>query len=199
VNLSSGGLAIVAIAAIWFLVFLPAFIRGDQAKSRAMEEIRVAEESVKKRLGTQAGLALRARRSRTILATLSIAAFIVSTFSVLEIVATGSSLPLGICASIATAVFVSFTFRANRSYKNLLSGSVRRTIPLNISINSSSPKRAEQIVDTWKPEALPKQVYLQTGAIEIVEMAEVVSIENEESKDEIANLDEILRRRRHVG
>ncbi len=133
------------------------------------------------------------------MATLTVAALLVAVFSVMEIVATGSSLLLGIGATVATVAFVWLTLRANRDYKNLLSGSVRRSIPVVAQALLPRPKPNEIAIDTWQPESLPKQTYLQTGAIEIVEMAEVVSIEAEKTNEEIANLDEILRRRRHVG
>jgi hypothetical protein len=40
---------------------------------------------------------------------------------------------------------------------------------------------------------------LKTGAIEIVDMADVVELEPRTQSPEVSSLDEIMRRRRHIG
>ena len=195
-NISSGGLAILAIAAIWFLVFLPSFVKGEQSKSVERE---VPQESSVPRLSEAAKQALRARRTRTISATFAVVAFVVSGLAVLEVVVAANGLPLAIGSVVTTGISTWLTVRSHRKYVGLLSGSPRRVVPVNAPIRRSIPEVNPTDLKTWQPDSLPKQSYLQTGAIEIVELAEVVSIEKEIPAKESANIDEILRRRRHVG
>lgn len=115
-NLSSGGLAIVVVGALWFLVLLPSFIKGDTGKSKD-----IRDDSIIRR-------------------------------------------------------------NSNRSNK-----------VTEVSLEDSEP------TNTFQPSDIPSQNFLRTGAIEIVELAEVVSIEKEKPATEIDSIDEILRRRRHVG
>ena len=186
----------MAIAAIWFLVFLPSFVKGDQSKRVERE---TPQESTVPKLSEGAKQALRARRGRTFAATFTAVAFLVSVLAVLEVVVAANGLPLAIGSVIATIIATWITVRSHRKYVALLSGSPRRVVPVSAPTKRSIPEVNESDLTTWQPDELPKQSYLQTGAIEIVELAEVVSIESEKSADEIANIDEILRRRRHVG
>jgi hypothetical protein len=196
VNISSGGLAILAIAAIWFLVFLPSFVKGDQSKRVEPE---TPQESIVPKLSDGAKQALRARRARTIAATFASVSFLLSGLAVVEVVVAANGLPLAVGSVIATVISAWVAVRAHRKYIALLSGSPRRVVPVNAPTKRSIPEVNETELKTWQPGELPKQSYLQTGAIEIVELAEVVSIDSEKSVNEIANIDEILRRRRHVG
>jgi hypothetical protein len=133
------------------------------------------------------------------MATIASVSFVVAGLSVLEVVASGTALPLAIGSALSTATFTWLTLKAHRKYVAVLSGTVRRAVPVSTPTKRSIPEVATEETKTWQPEELPKQTYLQTGAIEIVELAEVVSIENEKQQEELANIDEILRRRRHVG
>ena len=198
-NLSSGGLAILAIAAIWFLVFLPSFVKSDRVKLGSSEKAKTSKEISDSRLSDGAKQALSARRGRTLMATIASVSFVVAGLSVLEVVASGTALPLAIGSALSTATFTWLTLKAHRKYVAVLSGTVRRAVPVSTPTKRSIPAVATEETKTWQPEELPKQTYLQTGAIEIVELAEVVSIENEKQQEELANIDEILRRRRHVG
>ncbi len=198
-NLSSGGLAILAIAAIWFLVFLPSFIKSDRVKVSTTEEAKVSGYISNSTLSNSAKQALASRRGRTLMATLASASFVVAGLSILEVVVSGSALPAAIGSSLSTALFTWLTVKAHRKYVSELSGTVRRAVPVSKPTKRSIPEVANVDDKTWQPDQLPKQSYLQTGAIEIVELAEVVSIEHEKHQDELANIDEILRRRRHVG
>lgn len=195
-NLSSGGLAILAIAAIWFLVFLPSFVKGDQTKTVQAEDFKT---EVKANLSEQATRALRSRRTRTISATVAGLSFVVVGLSVLEVISTGTGLPVLIGSTLAFSVATWLTVRAHRNYVELLSGSVRRAVPVVAPTKRRNLDEVKTEDATWKPEALPKQSFLQTGAIDIVELAEVVSLETEKPAEEVADIDEILRRRRHVG
>ena len=198
-NLSSGGLAILAIAAIWFLVFLPSFVKSDRVRPISSEKVSASKEIPDSQLSDSAKQALSARRGRTLMATVASASFVVSGLSVLEVVASGSALPLAIGAALSTASFTWLTVKAHRKYVALLSGTVRRAVPVSSPTKRAILDVASVDTKTWKPDELPKQSYLQTGAIEVVELAEVISIENEKQQEELSNIDEILRRRRHVG
>lgn len=189
----------MAIAAIWFLVFLPSFVKGDQSKIRERETLRQVQSSATNRLGVQAQQALKARRVRTFFFTSSAISFVVGALASLEVLATASGLPVAIGAFLATGLFVSLSIKANRNYRNLLTGSVKRSVPLSAPrLQQIEPVKTSE-ANTWQPDALPKQGYLKTGAIEIVNLAEVVSIEKEETAHELESIDEILRRRRHIG
>jgi hypothetical protein len=198
-NLSSGGLAILAIAAIWFLVFLPSFVKTDRVKLVSTEKAKTYKEISESLLTDSAKQALAARRGRTLMATVASVSFVIAGLSVLEVVASGSALPLAIGSTLSTATFTWLTVKAHRKYVAVLSGTVRRAVPVSTPTRRSIPEVATDESKTWQPDELPKQSYLQTGAIEVVELAEVVSIENEKQQEELANIDEILRRRRHVG
>lgn len=194
-NLSSGGLAVVAIGAIWFLVFLPSFIRGD--KNQAEETNKVSAPRVENNLGTRALKALKAKRARTISATLAAISFVVAGLSILELATTGAGLPLSIGSVAVFALFTWLTVRNNRKYGEIISNTSSR----NISYSAPLTKKSlpEQNENTWQPDTIPNQNFLRTGAIEVVELADVVSLEEQKTSTEISNIDEILRRRRHVG
>lgn len=115
-NLSSGGLAILVVGVLWFLVLLPSFIKGETGEKREYKE-----DSIRK---------------------------------------------------------------------------VNQKTKTQVSVTETDVKIADD-ANTFQPSVVPNQAYLKTGAIEIVELADVVSIEK--GKSEIDNIDEILRRRRHVG
>lgn len=195
-NLSSGGLAILAIAAIWFLVFLPSFVKGDKLREVTESKPKLSTEN---RLGERAQRALVARRGRTIFASISTAAFVLAGLSFLEVATTGTGLPLAIGSIAGTVGFSWLTLRAHRKYRALLSGATKRTIPIT---PMTPTKRATlQTVEdkSWQPGELPKQSFLQTGAIEIVELADISELPKQATVEEDLKIDEILRRRRHVG
>jgi hypothetical protein len=117
VNLSSGGLAILVVGVLWFLVLLPSFIKGEAGEKREYKEDSIRRADVSKRT----------------------------------------------------------------------------------KVTKSIEKEAEAVdpSTSFQPSVVPNQAFLRTGAIEIVELADVIPIEKD--KPEIDSIDEILRRRRHVG
>lgn len=189
----------MAIAAIWFLVFLPSFVKGESSRQTNFEKIQATQNTPIRKLSEPAKQALRARRVRTVSATIAAVSLVISGLAVLELLATASGLPAAITAAASTFFFSFLTARSHRKYISLLSGSIRRVVPVTPPIKRSNLNAGQPLEKNWQPEELPKQSYLQTGAIEIVELAEVVSIQNEKAPEELANIDEILRRRRHVG
>jgi hypothetical protein len=198
-NLSSGGLAIAIIGAIWFLVFLPSFIKADAKKSTRETSVISSREQVLTKLGDQAAKAIRARNGRNILITLSLATTLVAVLSVLEFATTGAGLPALVSSALATVAFSALALRNNRNYKSLLKGSLRRNLVYTRPTVQAQDVKAEVRPETWQPDSLPKQTFLRTGAIDIVEFAEVVEIKSEPAATDVPELDEILRRRRHIG
>lgn len=190
-NLSSGGLAIVAIAAIWFLVFLPSFIKGDSLKTKVVE----APVAMQPKLDDRTRQVLKFRRNRATFALVTTGAFVVSGFSALEFATSGQGLFVLVASLLVTAVGGFATVKANTNYREQLAGSVRRSVPLVSSKPTPRRDLTEVLDNSWTPSELPKQSFLQTGAIEVVDLAEVVEI----PKQEIDNIDEILRRRRSIG
>ena len=118
-NLSSGGLAIIVVAALWFLVLLPSFIRGDQ--------------------------------------------------------------------------------RSNSEARKKKSSSVRRDFPISLKNQKEASEPSVKNPNAFSPKEVPSQNFLRTGAIEVVQLADVIAINEAKPASEIDSLDEILRRRRHLG
>lgn len=194
-NLSSGGLAVVAIGAIWFLVFLPSFIRGE--KNEKVETRKIESPRPEMKPTNRSIKASQAKRARAITATLAAISFVVASLSILELATTGADLPLSIGSVALFAVFTWLTVRNNRVYSDIITGTSNRQ--MNYSAPLTKKSLPEQNENTWQPTTIPNQNFLRTGAIEVVELAEVVSIEDQKTSTEIGNIDEILRRRRHVG
>ena len=188
---------ILAVAAIWFLVFLPSFVKGDASKAESKPQRVKVETEVATQLSERAQMALRARRGRAILAILTATSFVVAGLASLATIADGSGLVVALASGVSTAVFAWLTARSNRNYRELLTGAVRKTIPLTAPKATRVKVEQTENNNGFQPTEVPKQTYLQTGAIEIVELAEVVSLEPKEVP--IESIDEILRRRRNIG
>ena len=199
-NIPSGGLAMVVIAAIWFLVFLPSFVKRDERKVEERETIERGKEITKTHLGEQATQAIAVKRGRGTFATVAVVGAVFSVFAGLDFAATGRSLVSGLVAVAATALGSVLAISLNRKYKELLTSVAIRQVPLTAPI-APVIKRAnlEEKTNDFKPAEIPDQAYLKTGAIEIVELAEVVELVDEKEAPKVESIDEIMRRRRHVG
>jgi len=198
-NLSSGGLAILVVGALWFLVLLPSFIRGDQAKESELELKPSISESVAAKLGPQAVSALKAKRTRNFTSALSLVALLVSALAWAEFFSSGSSLVLAIVSSIASFGLITLAVRNHTNFRNLSAGSLKRDLPITLTNNKSLDEAKTKNENAFEPDLVPNQNFLRTGSIEIVDLAEVLSIDDAKVESEIGNLDEILRRRRHFG
>ena len=199
-NIPSGGLAMVVIAAIWFLVFLPSFMKRDERKGEVREKIELGKVITKTHLGEQASQAIAVKRGRATFSTVAVVGAVVSVFAGLDFAATGRSLVSGLLALSATALGSVLAISLNRKYKELLTSVATRQVPLTTPV-APVIKRANlnEITNDFTPAEIPDQAYLKTGAIEIVELAEVVEISAEEETPKVESIDEIMRRRRHVG
>lgn len=199
-NIPSGGLAMVVIAAIWFLVFLPSFVKRDERKAEEREKIERGKEITKTHLGEQATQAIAVKRGRATFATVAAVGAVFTFFAGLDFAATGRSLVSGLVALSATAIGSVLAISLNRKYKVLLTSVATRQVPLAAPIVPVI-KRANlnDKTNDFKPAEIPDQAYLKTGAIEIVELAEVVEISGDKETPKVESIDEIMRRRRHVG
>lgn len=198
-NITSGGLTIAVMAAIWFLVFLPSFIKADSNNVSRQKVETKSRELMSSKLGEKASRAIRARKGRAVLGTLSLVALSVAVLSILEFASVGTGLSLALGAATSFIVFVSLTIRNHRKYQTLVQEAVRRKITYARPTLDEKSEKAESDSTSWQPEEVPKQAFLKTGAIDIVTMAEVVEIEPRTESSEVESLDEIMRRRRHIG
>lgn len=199
-NIPSGGLAMVVIAAIWFLVFLPSFMKRDEQKIIQREQLERGKEIAKTHLGEQATQAIAVKRGRATFATVAVVGAVFSVFATLDFFATGRSLVSGLVALSVTVMGLLLTFSLNRKYQELLTSVAVRQVPLSMPI-APVIKRAKlnEKNNDFTPIEIPGQAYLKTGAIEIVELADVVELSEVEASPKIESIDEIMRRRRQVG
>ena len=198
-NITSGGLTIVAMAAIWFLVFLPSFIKADSNNVSREKTESTSRELLSAKLGDKATRAIKARRGRAVLGALSVVALSVSVLAALEFAALGSGLTLAVGSGVGFLILLALTVRNHRKYATLVQDAVRRKIVYtrpNVQVEIPAPKNSSV---TWQPVEVPKQSFLKTGAIDIVELAEVVELEPRTEAPQLSSLDEIMRRRRHIG
>lgn len=199
-NIPSGGLAMVVIAAIWFLVFLPSFMKRDEQKIIQREQLERGKEIAKTHLGEQATQAIAVKRGRATFATVAVVGAVFSVFATLDFFATGRSLVSGLVALSVTVMGLLLTFALNRKYQELLTSVAVRQVPLSMPI-APVIKRANlnEKNNDFTPIEIPGQAYLKTGAIEIVDLADVVELSEVEASPKIESIDEIMRRRRQVG
>lgn len=190
----------VVIAAIWFLVFLPSFMKRDEQKIIQREQLERGKEIAKTHLGEQATQAIAVKRGRATFATVAVVGAVFSVFATLDFFATGRSLVSGLVALSVTVMGLLLTFSLNRKYQELLTSVAVRQVPLSMPI-APVIKRADlnEKNNDFTPIEIPGQAYLKTGAIEIVELADVVELSEVEASPKIESIDEIMRRRRQVG
>jgi hypothetical protein len=199
VNLSSGGLAILVVGALWFLVLLPSFINNDRIKPEDERPEVSIRETVEAKLGVKATKALKAKRARNFAGATAVIALLIAGLSWAEFAATANSLIVAILASVSAIALSGLAVRSHRQFAHLSEGSVKRDLPITLTNTKIAEESQDSKVNAWKPDEVPNQKFLRTGAIEIVELADVVSIDDAKPKTNIDSIDEILRRRRHIG
>jgi len=197
-NSGSGGLMLVALAAVWFLVFLPSLHgRSKDATSESVDRSSrraLLNENVSSLVASQARTA---RLSKQVFALLSITSGLASIASVFQ----GSAVAALVLAA-AVAGFVALSRLANnRLNRILVSGSNRRN-KISSGLSGSVEKTVEPDVEIedrrWTPNETPKQGLLnRVGTLESPTLADVVEIEFPGELDSKA-LDEMLRRRRAI-
>ena len=186
----------VAILAVWFLVFLPSFTKRDRVRDAEDKVAQAILDRETSRLSEKAKSALVAKRSRLVWILLSLATFLVATLSVIELLSNGSGLVTTLLSAIGFVISIAFTVRSNFRYRNLVLGATSRHVPIQSA--ATKPEVAKLRTNTFIPSEIPSQKFLETGQIQIVELAEVHEIENTKPKN-IESIDEIMRRRRQIG
>ncbi len=183
---------LVALAAVWFIVFLPSMNKRKGEKVEGANERRERRNKIATASSPQVSAAKQLKRVFLWAAVLSVVAAIVSVFQ-------GSTLGAG----VSVAAIASFTLASRaanaRISKALLAGSSRRN-KIGPGLTDRVGERAEEVDwvedNTWRPNELPEQVYRsKVGTLENPTLADVVNIEFPGELDS-KTLDEILRRRR---
>jgi membrane protein implicated in regulation of membrane protease activity len=192
----SGGLMLVALAVVWFIVFLPSVSKRGQDKDDLARDRRVRRD----RLTAQASpiTALQVRRSNAAKVTFAAAAAIAAIASIVALFL-GSAF-WTIAGVSAAAVFAVFSrISALRVARAISTGANRRTkIGSGLDAQLIGEGEEQEFVDdrSWRPTEVPGQTYqAQRGTLESPTLADVVEIEFSQEFDS-ETLDEILRRRR---
>jgi hypothetical protein len=223
----SGGLMLAALAAVWFLMFLPSWMsrtserektREDSAVAKHAESVVRASASEQVRAANSAGRALLLKRGSLFVALPAIAVLSWS----LAILATNPEMLIWAISSAVVAAMATFVNRvANTAYLGALDSSrvirsraAQRRANVALPDRNSKPSASESAVDTrdpraWTSPGVPRQIYRGSdGAIEQVTFAEVVEIKPAVVEETAAEgeqflggaaLDEILKRRRANG
>jgi hypothetical protein len=192
----SGGLMLVALAAVWFIVFLPSM---NKRKNDKDEVARERQERRNKLAAAASPLLAKQVSTAKLLKGIFIGAAGVSVAGAIVAVFQGSTLGAGIGVG-AVSVFVIASRLANLRASNALAAGSRRRNKIAPGLAGALGDRAEELNwvedNTWRPNELPEQAYrAKVGTLENPTLADVVNIE---FPGELASetLDEILRRRR---
>lgn len=187
---------LVALAAVWFIVFLPSVGKKNRDKDEVSRERRERKEKLTANSSPQiASRVAKAKNlSRAFLAAASVAA--VATF---VFVFQGSILGAGIGLAAVVSFAVLARVASLRANSAIVSGARRRSkLPTGIVGEKVDYYEDEEFFDdrAWRPNQLPEQAYkAQVGTLENPTLADVVNIEFPREFDS-ETLDEILRRRR---
>lgn len=220
---------LAALAAVWFLMFLPSWMSRTSEREKSRDEVAVAKQihaeavarlsiSDQQRVANSAGRALLIKRVTLFVALPAIAVLSWS----LAILATNPEVLIWSIASAGVATVAILLNRiANTAYLGALDSSrVIRSRAAQRRANVALPERTAQASASqklneerdpraWSAPSLPRPLYKGSdGAIEQVTFAEVVEIKpaaTDETAVETeqflagAALDEILKRRRANG
>ena len=220
---------LAALAAVWFLMFLPSWMSRTSEREKNREELAVVRQnqaetvarlskSEQQRVANSASKALLLKR-----VTLFVGLPAIAVLSwTLAILATNPELLIWSIASAVVATAAIFVNRlAQRSYLGALDSSrvirsraAQRRATVSLPDRNKQPSASKEAAENrdpraWSAPGLPRPLYRGSdGAIEQVAFAEVVEIKSA-SADETAveteqtlagaALDEILKRRRANG
>jgi hypothetical protein len=225
----SGGLMLAALAAVWFLMFLPSWMSRTSEREKNREELAVAKQnqaetvaslskSEQQRVANSASKALLLKR-----VTLFVGLPAIAVLSwTLAILATNPELLIWSIASAGVATAAIFVNRlAQRSYLGAIDSSrvirsraAQRRATVSLPDRNKQPSASEGAAENrdpraWSAPGLPRPLYRGSdGAIEQVAFAEVVEIKSASTDETSAEteqflagaaLDEILKRRRATG
>lgn len=184
---------LVALVAVWFIVFLPSVSKKSQDKDDVARDRRVRKEkltvSASPFIASQVKRAKLSKRVFISLASVAASTGLVAVFlgwTIPAVVAVGAATTFAVLARLATTA-------ASRA---IATGSSRRT-KIGSGLEAPAQDEAELVEDsTWNPTQVPSQTYQgRVGTLETATLADVVNIEFSQELDR-ETLDEILRRRR---
>jgi membrane protein implicated in regulation of membrane protease activity len=192
----SGGLMLVALAVVWFIVFLPSVSKRNQDKDELARDRRVRRD----RLTAQASPSIASQVKRANVAKVGFAAgAAIAAISSIVAVFLGSTLwtITGVAIAAGFAVFSRIAaMRVSRAVSN--SANRRTKIGSGLDAQLIGEGEESELIDdrSWRPTEVPGQTYqAQLGTLENPTLADVVNIESAKDFDS-ETLDEILRRRR---
>lgn len=188
----SGGLMLVAFAAVWFIVFVPTWARRGEPKEQSTSIRKAALNQKLNRESRNTNARLQAFRFGSVL--LAVAGAITTLTAALQAQYWLSFAGAGVLLIALTAVRVSVVCARSLN----ADGYSRRTkipavtLPAKAiveNVDASNPR-------AWRAEQVPAQTYQsRVGKLETPKLADVVELEVQEKLDS-ETLDEILRRRR---
>jgi hypothetical protein len=225
----SGGLMLAALAAVWFLMFLPSWMSRTNEREKNREDRSLLKQNLAEEVASlskteqqrAAGYATRALLLKRVTLFIVLPAVAVLSWS-LAIWATNPEVWLWAIGSAAVVAVATVLNRAaNTAYLRALDSSrVSRSraaqrranvaLPGRDRTSSNSEKQAEEKDPrAWSAPGLPRPLYKGSdGSIEQVTFAEVVELKPSSADDSAAkteqllagaSLDEILKRRRANG
>lgn len=225
----SGGLMLAALAAVWFLMFLPSWMSRTNEREKSREDRSAVKQTLAEELSSlpkteqqkAAGVATRALRLKRLTLFIALPAIAVLSWSLAIFASNPEVLLWAIGSAGVVAVAIVLNRAANTAYLRALDSSrVSRSRAAqrraNVALlgrdrtSSNSEKQAEQKDPrAWSAPGLPRPLYKGSdGSIEQVTFAEVVELKPSSADESVAkteqllagaSLDEILKRRRANG
>ena len=187
---------LVALAAVWFIVFLPSVGKKNRDKDDASRDRRERRQKLTANSSPQiASRVAKANNTKRVLLIAAGVAAVATFVAVFQGSILGAGIGLVAVVSFAVVARVA-SLRANNA---IVSGARRRgKLPAGIVGEKVETYEDEEFFDdrAWRPSELPEQAYkAQVGTLENPTLADVVNIEFPRELDS-ETLDEILRRRR---
>jgi len=187
---------LVALAVVWFIVFLPSVSKRNQDKDELARDRRVRRD----RLTAQASpsIASQVKRANAAKVAFAAAAALAAIASIVALVLGSAFWPVAGVSAVAIFAFLSrlSALRASRAVSN--SANRRTKIGSGLDAQLIGEGEEPELIDdrSWRPTEVPGQTYqAQLGTLENPTLADVVNIESAKDFDS-ETLDEILRRRR---
>lgn len=184
---------LVALAAVWFIVFLPSVTKRNQDKDDVARERRVRKEQLAVTASPLIAVQVkRARANKRLFVSIAVTTAVVGLVAVFQ----GWTIAAVIAVSVAAASAVMTRRATTRASRAIATGSSRRT-KIGSGLEAPLEVESEPVEDSsWKPNQVPAQTYQgRVGTLETATLADVVNIEFSQELDR-ETLDEILRRRR---
>jgi hypothetical protein len=184
---------LVALAAVWFIVFLPSVTKRNQDKDEVARDRRVRKEKLT--VSASPFIAEQVKRAKT-KKRLFVSVVVTAAVAGLVALFQGWTIAAVIAVAVAAASAVMARLATAKASRAIATGSSRRT-KIGSGLEAPLEAEVEPVEDsTWKPTQVPAQTYQgRVGTLETATLADVVKIEFSQELDR-ETLDEILRRRR---